>query len=208
MSGRRTAGTQSPVATPPRDRDRVLTIPNLLSLLRLLGVPLFCWLLLGPHADVAALCVLAASSATDWLDGRLARALNQTSRLGALLDPAADRLYVLATLVSFVGRHIIPWWLAVALVARDVVLGVALLVLRRHGIPPLEVTFVGKAATLCLLYGFPLLLLGSGHALDIGWALPLGWAFTLWGFFGYWWAGMVYLGQVAGMLRAAGRERR
>jgi cardiolipin synthase len=208
MSGRRTAGTQSPVAIPPRDRDRVLTIPNLLSLLRLLGVPLFCWLLLGPHADVAALCVLAASSATDWLDGRLARALNQTSKLGALLDPAADRLYVLATLVAFVGRHIIPWWLAVALVARDVVLGVALLVLRRYGIPPLEVTFVGKAATLCLLYGFPILLLGSPHAIDIGWALPWGWAFTLWGIGGYWWAGIVYLGQVAAMLRTARRERR
>src|SRR5438128_5207185 len=101
--------TQVPCAsveavTPDATGDRVLTIPNLLSVLRLLGVPLFLWLLLGPHADGWAIVVLAASGFSDWLDGKLARLLNQTSRLGVLLDPAADRLYILATLVAFVVR--------------------------------------------------------------------------------------------------------
>ena len=87
---------------------RVVTVPNALSVLRLLGVPLFLWLLLGPHADIAALVVLALSGLSDWADGVLARKLHQESRLGALLDPAVDRLYILATLIGLTLRHIIP----------------------------------------------------------------------------------------------------
>ncbi len=82
-----------------------------------------------------------------------------------MLDPAADRLYIAATLAGLAVRGIIPWWLVAVLVARELVLGVALLALRRHSYGPLQVSFVGKAATLCLLYAFPLLLLGA-HAGD------------------------------------------
>jgi cardiolipin synthase len=108
--------------------DRVWTLPNALSVLRLLGVPLFLWLLLGPQADGWAVVVLMVAGATDWADGKLARSLGQSSRLGALLDPAADRLYIVATLVAFVLRDVVPLWLVAALVGRELVLGLALLV--------------------------------------------------------------------------------
>src|SRR5215204_53928 len=96
--------------------DRLFTIPNLLSFTRLLGVPLFLWLVLVPEADGWAFVVLAVSAFTDYLDGKLARRWNQISRVGQLLDPLADRLYVLSTVVALTIREIIPLWFAVLLV--------------------------------------------------------------------------------------------
>jgi cardiolipin synthase (CMP-forming) len=182
---------------------RVVTVPNALSVLRLLGVPVFLWLLLGPHADIAALIVLAASGFTDWADGVLARKLNQTSNLGALLDPAADRLYILATLIGLTLRHIIPWWLAALIIGRDLLLALTLPVLRRHGYGPPPVHYLGKAATFNLLYAFPLLLLAAhdGTLADI--ARPIAWAFTIWGTALYLWAGALYLVQVNQLTRRA-----
>jgi cardiolipin synthase len=181
--------------------DRVFTIPNALSVLRLLGVPLFLWLLLGPHADAWALVVLALSGFTDWLDGVLARKLNQTSAIGALLDPLADRLYILATLVGLVLRHVIPLWLALLIVGRDIVLGITLPLLRRAGYGPPSVHYLGKAATFCLLYAFPLLLLGTYHGTLAQIAQPVAWAFTIWGTALYLWSGVVYLRQAIGLIR-------
>ncbi len=186
-------------SSPPGER--VLTVPNALSVLRLLGVPLFLWLLLGPHADVAALIVLATAGFTDWLDGVLARALNQTSRLGALLDPAADRLYILTTLVGLVLRDIIPWWLAAVILARDLLLLLTVPGLRRRGLAALPVHYLGKAATFALLYAFPLLLLGTYHGTLADIARPIAWAFTLWGSGLYLWAGVVYVGQYRAVMR-------
>ncbi|GGM60658.1 CDP-diacylglycerol--glycerol-3-phosphate 3-phosphatidyltransferase [Thermopolyspora flexuosa] len=188
------------------------TIPNVLSLLRLLGVPLFLWLVLGPQADVWAVLVLILAGLSDWLDGRLARAWNQVSRIGRLLDPLADRLYILATLAGLTLRGIIPWWLAAAVVARDAFLLWIPPVLRRLGYgPALPVHFVGKAGTASLLYAFPLLFL-AGHD---GWyaepARVLGWAFAIWGTGLYWWAGVLYVVQVRRLIAAyadAGGERR
>jgi cardiolipin synthase (CMP-forming) len=188
-------GAQSPAT------DRILTIPNALSVLRLFGVPLFLWLLLGPHADGWALAVLAVSGFTDWADGVLARRLNQRSDFGALLDPAADRLYILATLVGLVLRHIIALWLAVVIIVRDLILGVALIALRRRGYAPPEVHYLGKAATFCLLYAFPLLLLGAHRGTLSDLARPIAWAFTIWGTGLYLWAGAVYLHQVLQLVR-------
>ena len=142
--------------------DRVFTIPNLLSMARLLGVPIFLWLILVPQADGLAVALLVVSGITDYLDGYLARRLNQISRLGQLLDPIADRLYILAILVGLRVRDIIPWWLVALLIGRDVVMAVVLVLLKRVGIVGLPVHFVGKAATFCLLYAFPLILLGAG----------------------------------------------
>jgi cardiolipin synthase len=181
--------------------DRVLTVPNALSVLRLLGVPVFLWLLLGPRADWWALGVLAVSGFTDWADGVLARKLDQVSSLGALLDPLVDRLYILATLAGLAIREIIPIWLAVLIVGRDLVLGVALWVLRRHGFAPPEVHYLGKAATFCLLYAFPLLLWGSHQGVAADVARPIAWAFTIWGTALYLWAGAVYLRQATGLVR-------
>jgi cardiolipin synthase len=145
--------------------------------------------------------VLALSGVTDWADGVLARKLNQLSRFGALLDPLADRLYILATLAGLVLRHIIPWELAVVIVGRDLVLMVALAVLRRRGWGPPDVHYLGKAATFCLLYAFPLLLLGAHGGTLSAIAKPIAWAFTVWGTALYLWAGAVYLAQIVGLIR-------
>ncbi|MCW2528638.1 MAG: CDP-alcohol phosphatidyltransferase family protein [Pseudonocardiales bacterium] len=190
MTDRPTAsGEPSATAT----ADRVLTVPNVISAARLLGVPVFLYLLLGPHADIAAFVVLILAGISDWADGVLARKLNQYSRIGELLDPAADRLYILATLIGLVLRDIIPWWLAAIIIGRDLVLAVALAVLRRYGWGPLPVHYLGKAATFNLLYAFPLLLLAARHNTFADICRPAAWAFTIWGTGLYLWAGGLYL---------------
>ncbi|MCZ2805709.1 CDP-alcohol phosphatidyltransferase family protein [Modestobacter sp. VKM Ac-2983] len=194
-------------ALPNRDElgDRVFTLPNLLSVVRLLGVPLFLWLLLGPHADGWAIVVLAVSGATDWLDGKLARALGQSSRLGALLDPAADRLYIVATLIAFVIRDVVPLWVVVVLLLREVVLAGTLLVLRRAGWPPLQVHYLGKAATFLLLYAFPLLLLADGTGPAAAVVQPVAYALTVWGAALYLLAGVLYVVQAVQLLSGSHR---
>jgi cardiolipin synthase len=185
--------------------DLIFTIPNLLSFLRLLGVPLFLYLVLGPRADLAAVAVLMLSGVSDYLDGRLARAWGQVSRIGQLLDPLADRLYILATVGAFVARDVIPWWLGALLIGRDLLLALLLPLLRHHGYGPLPVHFLGKAATANLLYAFPLLLLGAhGGALgDL--VRPFAWAFTIWGVCLYYWAGALYVVQAVRIIRIARR---
>ena len=182
--------------------DRVWTVPNALSLLRLLGVPVFLWLLLGPEEDGWALVILMVSGFTDWLDGKLARWLNQGSRLGALLDPAADRLYIVCTLVALALRDVVPVWVVVLLLGRELVLGVMLLVLRHYGYPPLQVHYLGKAATLLLLYAFPVLLIAEGQGRLAEIAEPFAWALTIWGTALYLLAGLFYVVQVVGIVRA------
>jgi cardiolipin synthase len=188
--------------------DRVLTIPNALSAARLAGVPVFLWLVLGPRtatADDWAVVLLIVAGATDWLDGKIARALNQGSRLGQVLDPAADRLYIAATLVALAVRGIIPWWLLGVLALRELVVGGALGVLKRRvGFGTLQVSLVGKAATLCLLYAFPLLFLGDHPGWGGTLARVIGWAFAIWGTVLYWWAAMLYLAQVRSLASSGG----
>lgn len=211
--GDNAAGAHSLAARPAVSpaRDRIWTIPNLLSFVRLLGVPLFLWLLLGGHrnqpaADGFALLVLVGSGITDWLDGKLARWLNQQSRFGEMLDPAADRLYTLATLIAFVLRDFIPWWVAAVLIARDLLMALNLLVLRRFGFAPPEVNYLGKAATFTLMYAFPLLLVTQGPASIAAVARPIAYAFMIWGGFLFLWSGGLYLAQAVQALR--GREFR
>ncbi len=189
------------MADPPEVTDRLLTLPNLLSIARLCGVPLFLWLVLVPEWDGWALVVLMVSGITDWLDGKLARTLNQASRLGAVLDVVADRLYILAVLIGLALRDIIPWWLALLLPLRDVFLFSLLPFLRTRGYGALPVHFLGKAATASLLYAFPLLLLGDGEGRLETLADVFGWAFAIWGTGLYWWAGLLYAYQVTQLLR-------
>ena len=190
----------------PGGTDRIVTVPNALSVLRLLGVPLFLWFLLGPHNDWAAFAVIAVSGFTDWADGMLARKLGQMSAVGALLDPLADRLYIVATLGGLVLRHVIPLWLAVLIVGRDLVLAVPLPLLRRAGYGPPAVHYLGKAATFNLLYAFPLLLLGAHRGALADVARPIAWAFTIWGTALYVWSGAVYLLQARDLLRPPARR--
>jgi cardiolipin synthase len=169
-----------------------LTIPNALTALRGLGVPLFIWLALGKEADGWAIFVLAIGGITDYLDGKLARLWNQTSRFGELADPAIDRIYIFATLIVLTIRGALPLWIVLALIARDIALGIVTLALTRKGLPPLQVSFIGKAATFNLLYAFPFLLL----ALSDSWlgtlAFIFGWAFTYWGTALYLFTGVAY----------------
>lgn len=183
--------------------DRVLTWPNLLSALRLVLVPVFLWLILVDQ-NLLAFAILAFSSFTDWLDGFLARKLNQSSRLGQLLDPAADRLFILASLVGLAATSQVPWWLVFVVVARDVLLFFTLPFLAQVGYGPLPVNYTGKAGTFALLYAFPLLLLPSvlpqGFAV---WIYPIAWAFAFWGIWLYWWTCGVYLLQVHNVRKLA-----
>jgi cardiolipin synthase len=172
------------------------TIPNALSALRLLGVPVFFWLIVGPKNDGLALTILVISSFTDWLDGFLARKLNQFSRLGELLDPLADRLYVVAALIALYLRDLIPLWVLVILVLRDFAMSMLLIYLKRVGITGVPVHFVGKAATMNLLYALPLILMGTYSGLLGQVAHVFGWAFLLWGITMYWYAGALYFRQV------------
>jgi cardiolipin synthase (CMP-forming) len=192
---------------------RVVTIPNALSAARLAGVPVFLWLVLGLRSQAGdwwAVGVLIAAAASDWLDGKIARALNQQSRLGQVLDPAADRLYIVATIAALAIRAIIPWWLVGLLAARELLLLAVLLVLRRHNYGPLQVSFVGKAATLALMYAFPLLFLGAHTASYSEAARIAGWAFAIWGSALYWCAALLYVEQARRILRgeSGGQEIR
>ncbi|HVM27596.1 MAG TPA: CDP-alcohol phosphatidyltransferase family protein [Mycobacteriales bacterium] len=200
------------LAGPPDEAvsGRVWTVPNALSMLRLLGVPVFLYLLLVVERDGLAILLLMAAGFSDWLDGQIARRYNAYTRLGQLLDPLADRLYILATLAGLVLRDGIPWWWATAIVGRDVLLGVTTLpYLRKHGYGPLPVHFLGKAATFNLLFAFPMLLAAlpgnDGLLADV--FRPLGWAFAAWGSALYLWAGVLYAVQVRQVVAAAKREQ-
>jgi cardiolipin synthase (CMP-forming) len=181
--------------------DRVLTVPNALSVVRLLLLPVFVYLLLAAHADTWAAAILMFTGASDWADGKIARLLNQTSKLGVLLDPAVDRLYMVIVPVAFGLRGIVPWWIIVTLLVRDGLLAATLPILRSRGLSALPVTYVGKAATFGLMSGFPLILLGQG---DASWSrvlLACGWAFLIWGLYTYLWAFVLYAVQMTTVVR-------
>jgi len=183
---------------------RVLTVPNMISFTRLLGVPLFLYLFLVPHRYGWAVVVLALGGTSDWVDGFLARRLQQVSRLGELLDPLADRLYILATLIAFTVGGVVAWSFTAALLLRELVLIGCLAVLRRHGYGPLPVHYLGKTATFILLFGFPVLLLARASAGAAPVAGSIGWALAWWGLALYWAAGVLYVIQTVRLVRAAG----
>ena len=196
------------VSVPTERSDQVLNVPNILSFSRILMVPLFLWLVLGPQRDALALLVLVVSGLTDYLDGKIARSTGQITNLGVLLDPIADRLFILAVVVALAMRDIIPWWLALSLPLRDLCLIALVPLLRTRGFSSLPVHFLGKAATAVLLYAFPLLLLGDQVGSLANLARVFGWAFSIWGVALYWWAGLLYALQVRQILRTMPRSKR
>ena len=183
---------------------KILTIPNLLTILRAFGIPLFLWALFSDGRDLLAIIILMVAGITDYLDGKLARVLNQSSRLGELLDPLVDRVYIAAVLIGLTVREVIPMWLLILLIGRDLILATTLPGLYRIGKGPLPVTFLGKAATLNLLYAFPLLLLGR----EGGWvgqgAEVLALAFAGWGVLLYLLTGWQYFFQACSQIRGGG----
>ena len=181
------------------------TVPNLLSLLRLALVPVFLVLILNGR-NLEAIIVLAVASITDDLDGYFARKLKQETRLGQLLDPAADRLYIFATLIGLAIVGYIPLWLTIVVIARDLILLFTYPILASRGYGPLPVHYLGKAGTFALLYSFPLLLIAAAFP-DISlFVLPVAWAFALWGIGLYWWAGFVYLAQVRSVVKSSSAD--
>lgn len=167
----------------------------MLSALRLLMVPVFLVLLLNGEF-VWSLIILAFASATDWLDGQIARRFNQITRLGQMLDPAADRLFIFATLIGLTINGNIPLWLAVIVVSRDLMLLAVYPVLANHGYGPLPVHFLGKAGTFALLYALPLLLMADVWPASDFIVLPLAWGFAYWGIVLYWLSGGFYVAHV------------
>lgn len=171
------------------------TVPNALSVLRIIGVPVFLYLVLVPQADGWALAVIMISGGTDWLDGKLARWLGQYSEIGRLLDPMADRLYMVVVPIAFAVRGIVPWWIVAVLLAREAVLAATLVVYRRRGLGPPEVTYLGKAATFALMLAMPALLAGAMDWSGQTVLHALGWGLLIWGLGLYLWTGVLYTAQ-------------
>lgn len=198
MAGRDSVAEQRVEPPDAAVSQRVWTVPNVLSMLRLAGVPVFLYLVLVAERDGLAILLLMAAGVSDYLDGKIARRYGLFTRLGQLLDPLADRLYILATLLGLVLRDGIPLWWAGGLVGRDLILTCFLPVLRTHGYGPLPVHFLGKAATFNLLFAFPMLLAALPGRDDLLADVfrPMGWTFAAWGSVLYLWAGVLYIRQV------------
>lgn len=185
------------------------TIPNVLSVIRLALVPVFLYLLLVMHAYGPATGVLMFSGVSDWADGKIARMMaNQSSRLGELLDPLVDRIYMVAVPVGLAFAGVVPWWLVAVLLGRDAVLAATLPVLRGRGVAALPVTYIGKAATFALMSGLPLILLGQWDALWSRVIGACGWGFVIWGTGMYLWSAVLYLIQVVMVVRTLPKVRR
>jgi cardiolipin synthase (CMP-forming) len=183
--------------------NRVMTIPNLVSVLRLGAIPLFLWLVWRGD-DLIGLIVLVLAVSTDFVDGALARRLGQVSALGQLLDPLADRLFIAAVVVALTIRDVVPLWVVLLVLGRDVLLGLGTLIFRRFGVGVLPVKWMGKWATFALLFSLPLFLLVSVFEGVSIYVSPFAWAVAIAGVVLYWWAGILYLLDAVGIARTAG----
>lgn len=179
---------------------RVLTVPNVLSFIRLLLVPVF-FVLIVTGQVFLALIVLVFSSLSDFVDGYVARRFGQITRLGQLLDPAADRLFIFAALVGLTISGILPLWFVCVIVARELALAVVGIVLASHGYGPLPVHHLGKTGTFLLYYALPIILIAAAFPIVESVAKPIGWAFAVWGAFLYWWAGLIYIRETMRVIR-------
>ncbi len=185
----------------PEPRDVVFTIPNIISLLRIISIPIIAWLI-TEHSMVWALVVLALSFASDGLDGLIARKFNQVSKIGQLLDPIADRLLILCSILALGICHVVPWWMLILVALRDVTMAVLTVVLAQHNYGPLPVHFVGKTGTAMLMIAIVALIFAdiwSNSATD---TLHLcGLATGIWGVGLYWLAGYIYIRQGIQLLK-------
>jgi cardiolipin synthase len=188
--------------------DRVLTAPNLITLVRLLCIPLFVWLVFGwPHQTDAAL-LLAALGATDWVDGFVARRYHQVSTMGKILDPAADRILVGTAVIVVIVHGAVPLWFGIATIVREVLVSVMVLALAALGASRIDVLWVGKAGTGGLMFAYPAFLLGHGSA---GWQSPIrdiAWVCGLVGLALAYYAASQYVGPARRALRDGRAGRR
>jgi cardiolipin synthase len=182
--------------------NRIVTIPNLVSLARLAAIPVFLWLVWRGD-DLIGLIVLVVAVSTDFVDGALARRLGQVSVLGQLLDPLADRLFIAAVVVALTIRDVVPLWVVLLVLGRDVLLGLGTLFFRRFGVGVLPVKWMGKWATFALLFSLPLFLLVNVFEALAMYVAPFAWAIAFAGVVLYWWAGILYLLDAVGIARTA-----
>jgi len=187
--------------------DRILTVPNAITLVRLLCIPAFLWLLFGAHRQIAAAALLAALGATDWVDGYVARHFDQVSTFGKVLDPTADRLLVGTAVISIMIYGAVPLWFGIATIAREVLVSVVVVLLASLGAARIDVLWVGKAGTFALMVAYPTFLLADGNAT---WQEPvkvIAWVTGIVGLVLAWWAAVSYIEPARRALRA-GREAR
>jgi cardiolipin synthase len=161
-------------------RKEILTIPNGITGIRALAIPFFLWAYISLDNVLLALVILTVGAISDYVDGKVARALNQESALGAMLDPAIDRAYIAATVIALVIKDVVPLWMLLLLIGRDLWLGLILAIKRRRGTGVFEVSFLGKTATFNLLYAFPFLLVAGDSGLGQIFFIS-GWGFAIWG---------------------------
>jgi cardiolipin synthase len=186
---------------------RVLTAPNVITLVRLLCIPLFLWLLFGLHRQTPAAILLAALGATDWIDGFVARRYHQVSTLGKVLDPAADRILVGTAVIAVIVHGAVPLWFGVATLAREALVSVMVVLLAALGAARINVLWVGKAGTFALMFSYPAFLLSYGTASWQGPIRVIAWVCGLLGLALGWTAAAGYVRPARDALRA-GRSGR
>ncbi len=188
--------------------DRILTAPNVITLVRLFCIPLYLWLLFGAHRQIAAAVLLAALGATDWVDGFVARRYGQVSTFGKVLDPTADRILVGTAVISIMVYGAVPLWFGLATIVREVLVSVMVLLLASLGAARIDVLWVGKAGTFGLMFAYPTFLLGDGTA---SWQEPIriiAWVTGLIGLSLAWWAAGSYIAPARRALRQGRAARR
>jgi len=181
-------------------------VPNLISVIRVLCVPLFLWLVWGADEELAAGLLAAGLGATDWVDGWIARHFDQGSELGKILDPTADRVLLLTAAIALIVDDRIPRWYGILMLAREVVVAVFTLALAAAGARRIDVLWAGKAGTFCTMFSFPAFLAASithGTAHDAFWVIA--WVFAVPGLVLSYYAAVRYVPAARRALRE-GRE--
>jgi cardiolipin synthase len=181
-------GVEAPVTA----HDRVVTVPNVISVLRLLCVPLFVWLLVDDQGIEAA-ALLAVLGATDWVDGWIARHFDQGSNLGKVLDPVADRILLITAGVALVVQGSVPLVVGILVLARELVVSIAVLALAAVGAARIDVQWAGKAGTLSLMFSFPLYLWADSIDTGHGVVLATAWFFAVVGLVLSYYAALQYI---------------
>jgi cardiolipin synthase (CMP-forming) len=191
------------------DESGILTIPNLITTLRLACLPVFVWLVFGAHDQGPAAVLLAVLGATDWVDGFVARRFHQVSVLGKVLDPLADRLLVGTAVIVIIVHGAVPVWFGVLTLTREALVGAVVLVLAGLGAARIDVLWVGKAGTFGLMFAYPAFLLGDGSAGWQGDIRTFAWVSGIAGLTLAWIAAAAYIGPARAALTAGrgGRQR-
>lgn len=201
MDGRLTLAVLEDPASDDTGEGRIWTLPNLVTLVRLGLLPVYCWLLFGRHSTTAAAILLAVIGATDWVDGQLARRLQQVTALGKVLDPVADRVLMLTAVITIAWVNAVPLWFASLTLVREVLISAATLLVAALGGRRVDVLFVGKAGTFALMSAYPAFLIGHGPAEWQTWFTAFAWITGSLGLVLAWTALFSYIGPARAALR-------